>query len=536
MPIDAKSITWDAPTGIVWDDQKPESTGPSSIDRFLQGLRDPIEGGAQLLTHLLPSGVVSAGNRFNNWLADNTGIVGRLPEGGVDQQVRENEARMKSDGVDWARLAGNVLNPVNMAIGAGLPSAASLGGRALAGAAGGALGSSLAPVAGDSFAEDKAKQLAMGAAGGAVVPLVAGGLGRIISPKASTNPQVQQLTAAGVKPTIGQTLGGAANTAEEKAMSVPIFGDAIRAARGKARDQFNNAFINEAGKPIGVTVKGKGAQAVQEMHAAISKAYDAAKAQLGHFQLDRTAAQELSTLQQMTRNLPARERRAFDSIWSYLDQEVSPNGSILADGFKRFDSKAGSEAAKFLGSQDAYQKQAGDAIKELQRIIVDAGKRANPKASAALDAADAAFARLVRVEDAAKRAAAQDGVFTPGQAVMAVRSADRTARKNATAQGKALMQDLATSGQSVLGNKYPDSGTAGRVGLGMLGLGAGYMDPLIPLGLTAGAAGYSAPMQSAMRWLATARPQSAEPIAGLLNQTAPMLAPAGGLLGLELLK
>ena len=35
---------------------------------------------------------MQAGNAANNWLADNTGLVGRLPEGGVNQQVREGEA------------------------------------------------------------------------------------------------------------------------------------------------------------------------------------------------------------------------------------------------------------------------------------------------------------------------------------------------------------------------------------------------------------------------------------------------------------
>src|SRR5690606_9742357 len=93
--------------------KKPQSAG----SRFVQGLRDPVDAGAQLLTNILPEGVVDAGNRLNNWLSDNTGLVGRLPEGGVDQQVRENEANyVAPEGVDWARMGGNILSPVNLAI------------------------------------------------------------------------------------------------------------------------------------------------------------------------------------------------------------------------------------------------------------------------------------------------------------------------------------------------------------------------------------------------------------------------------------
>ena len=54
---------------------------------------------------------MSAGNRLNNWLADKTGLVARLPEGGVDQQVREAEAAYQQrraaageSGIDWMRL------------------------------------------------------------------------------------------------------------------------------------------------------------------------------------------------------------------------------------------------------------------------------------------------------------------------------------------------------------------------------------------------------------------------------------------------
>ena len=59
----------------------------SRTEKVLKGARDPIDAGAQVLTHILPESVVNAGNKLNNFIADKTGLVGRLPEGGVEQQV-----------------------------------------------------------------------------------------------------------------------------------------------------------------------------------------------------------------------------------------------------------------------------------------------------------------------------------------------------------------------------------------------------------------------------------------------------------------
>jgi len=403
-----------------------------------------------------------------------------------------------------------------------------------AGSAAGLGSAALSPVTTEgNFAVEKGKQLLTGWATGGTVPVLAAGAGRLISPKASTNPDVALLRREGVRPTLGQTLGGKLNDIEEKLQSVPIMGDAIRFQRQKAQEALNSAAINRAGQPVGAVTNKIGNDGVREVGDQISDAYEAGKRALGAFQLDRQAAGELTTLRNMANNMPDRELKAFDKVWSLLDREVSPNGHITAEGFKRFDSKVGLEAARFKGSQDAYQQQAGDAILELQRVIVEAGKRAKPAAAEALQKADEAWANLVRVENAANRAVNQGGVFTPGQLGISVRATDRSVRDRATSRGEALMQDLSKAGQNVLGNKVADSGTATRMMWGMGGLGAGFYDPSIPLGLLGGASLYSTPMQRLLAGSVTKRPQAAKAVAGLLDQSSPMLAPAGGLLGIE---
>lgn len=537
----AWEIVDDAPQGkweIVDEPVTPTATRMQKIGR---GLRDPIDGGAQLLTNLLPKGLVQAGNAANNWLADKTGLVGRLPEGGVDQQVREGEAAYQATrgpdaGIDGYRILGNVVNPANLALAAKLPAAATLAGRVGVGAGGGAASSLLNPVASGDFTTEKLKQVAVGTAGGAAVPAIAGAVGRVISPNASRNQGLQALRNEGVNPTVGQTLGGAWNRAEEKLMSLPLMGDMIARARGSALDDFNNAAINRATAPIQVKVQGTGQQAVAEAGDALSTAYTAARSKLGNFAIDQQGSQEMASVMQMARALPKNEQAAFNAVVNKIKGDISPNGTITSDVFKRIDSTLGKEAAKFSGAQDAYQQQLGTAFQELQRIVTENAKRANPTAAAMFDAADKGWANLVRIEGASKAGMNNGGVFTPGQLQMAVRQADRSVRDRATSRGTALMQDLSGPAQSVLGNKVPNSATADRLMLGAGGLGAGLINPAIPMGLLGGAALYTSPMQRLLGSAIAARPGSAEAIRQSLLQASPGLIPAGAQVGLGLLE
>lgn len=527
-----------------------KSAPMSRMDKFLTGAADPIHGGAQLLTKALPTSVVDAGNSLNNWIADKTGLVPRLQERnvsslvtggptGVDKLVRDREAQYQGQrsaagesGFDGYRMLGNVASPANLALAARLPAAASFGGRVATGAAGGAATSALNPVTEGDFASEKAKQVALGGAFGAAVPAVVGGVARVISPKASANPDVQLLRSEGVQPTLGQTLGGRWNVAEEKLTSIPIIGDAISTARGRSLEQFNNAAVNRATKPIGQRVHGSGQEAVKDAGDAISSVYEQGKTMLGGFQIDRQAATELNNLRTLARTgLDGRERKAVEGYF----KEYLQKPALTAQAFKELDSKLATDVARYSRSSDVYQQKVGDALAEVRRIVADNAKRANPKAADVLKKADAAWANLVRVEGASKAGHNNSGVFTPAQLAMASRQADNSVRDRATARGTALMQDLSRAGQNVLGNKVPNSFTTDRALLAGGGLGSYLIDPSIPLGLLGGAAMYTKPMQGLLSGAVAARPQGAQALADSVRQASPMLVPLGAQMGLGLL-
>jgi hypothetical protein len=231
--------------------------------------------------------------------------------------------------------------------------------------------------------------------------------------------------------------------------------------------------------------------------------------------------------------MEGKERAAFNR---FFQDYITGNKAFTAEKFKELDSVLGKKAAQF-GQGDAYQQNVADAFKEVQRILTESAKRANPQAAKALNNADKAYANLVRIEGASVAAKGSDGIFTPGQLMSAVRGADKSVRDRATAQGSALMQDLAGTGQRVLGNTVPDSGTAGRLfGAGGLGYGLA-TDPLLTgTGVLGGMALYSQPLQGLLNAAVSARPQSAQAISNALQQTSPRLIPAGSQVGLGLLQ
>ena len=530
----AYEILDDAPSGRyeVLDEQ-PAAPPLTRMDRFTQGVKDPINGGAQLLTNILPKSVVDTGNQINNWLADKTGLVGKLPTGGVDQQVRDQEAayqsRLGNNGFDGYRVLGNVLSPANAALASRAPMATSLLGR-VATAAGGASGL-MNPVTNGDFADEKMKQVAIGTAFGGAVPMVTGWLARMVSPKASVNPKLEMLKAEGVKPTIGQTLGGWANAVEEKAQSLPIVGDAISAARRKTWDEARGAAFNRVLEPVGKTLpKGvDGNDAILSIRQTLNNEYEKVLPKLTT-QADKSFADGVSGLKNMVKEgaLDPKYVKQFNkTLQTRVLDKFQGQNSMSGETLKDTQSFLSNEIKRYGASQDPDARLLGDAYKELGAQLKDLSIRSNPKYADELKQIDTAWANFKRVQKAGSSVAAEDGLFNPAQLHNAVKAADRSKDKARFSEGGALMQDLSGAAKSILGNKVNDSGTAGRLAMGAGALGAGAINPAIPMGLLGGAAMYSSPMQNLLRSAVSARPNAAKPTAQAIRELSNYLVPAG---------
>lgn len=470
---------------------------------LLQGAMDPINAGAQMLERVLPDAAVERVNQFNNWLVEQGVPLEPLDERGLQGNLEDlerayQESRQNPGQMDIGRVIGNI-GAMAMGGAALAPArAATAGGRLAQGTAGGALGGALAaPVVGgdpDAFWQEKGQQAAIGAAaGGAVGGLVEGaaGLGRQV-----TRPNVQAMRDIGVTPTIGQTLGGVADDFEQKAVSLPVVGDMVRNQRQRTFQEFDTGFINEAIAPLGKTVTKTGREAIDEANQLVNDAYDYSRSLVDKIEVDQIAAERMMAIDADMRAAPEDMARAFDR---YVRERLIPRGqggAFATVDFKRIDSELG----KRIASSDGELR---EAFAELQKTLRETAARQSPEYAEAQARADAAFARMVRA-NTAMNASAKTDYFTPGQAATAARQADRSAGKRSSAGGQALMQDLALSGEDVLGATVPNSGTAERIaqmaaiGGGGYGAGTGAI-PMGAVGAYAALGGlYLTPVQKAI--------------------------------------
>lgn len=508
----------------------------------LRGMRDPIDAGAQLVTRgleaAMPAG--SGAERFMQGERQNVEQINRTAE----DQYQAGRAQRGGSGFDPSRLVGNIAGTAPLA--AALP--ATVAGSAVAGGAlaGGATGA-MQPVygkegqpAGDYWL-DKLKQLGLGAGGGAAGSMMGKVISRIISPNVS--PEVKTLMDAGVSPTPGQVMGGAAKRVEDATTSIPLVGDAVRMAQKRAVEDFNRGAINRALEPISEKLDGKtllGRDAIDEAITKVSKAYDDLLPKLTT-KADPRFVSDMGQLHSLTRNMLPERAAQFDKIVAdKLFSKMNPStGTISGEALKEAESELGRLAAKYGGSLDGDQQILGDALKQTVANLRSLVERSNPQYASELKNINTSYAQVLRLQNAASRLGSEEGVFSPAQLLGAVRQMDRSLNKRQFARGDALMQDFAEAGKTVLGPRVPDSGTPTRALvagglLGSAGAGAGALagvNPLVAGGLGAGLLGGYTPLgQRATAALLARRPGFATPLAQAVEETLPYLGSAGGLL------
>lgn len=174
-------------------DQKLRSSG---LMRFVQGLRDPIDAGAQLLP-FIAGGVASAGGIFPNKVSDYLFSEFDKVNAGVkdaNQKLEQARTATGQEGVDLMRLGGNVVSPANVVMsGAVGPTANAvkstiprlMGSGAVQGAAGGITSPVESAEGGADFAMKKGLQVATGAVTGAVAGPVIGKVVEALAPRVS---------------------------------------------------------------------------------------------------------------------------------------------------------------------------------------------------------------------------------------------------------------------------------------------------------------------------------------------------------------
>lgn len=411
-------------------------------------------------------------------------------------------------------------------------------GRAGVGAGLGAASGAVSPVdnPGDNFWQQKANQIGMNAAVGGLATPIAAGLGSALS--GVTDPLRQKLAGLGVNMTPGQIAGGGWQTLENKATSLPIIGDMIKSAQQRGVQSFNKAAYDQVLAPLGQTYSGPvGQEGVAAVKNTISDAY---KNALGNMTFQATDPQfqaDITKLTGMAQGLPASQQQTFmNTLRTQVFGKLGPQGSMDGQTLKGVQEELGDAARGYMGDPSFDNRQLGAAIGEVRNAINNSLPRYNaPDAVQNLSNANAAYANFVRLRGAAGSQGAMNngGIFTPAQLQSAVRAADKSAGKGASATGNALMQDFSQDAMNVLGKGYPDSGTAGRLGTAGA-VGALFAHPAMLLSpwtyaAAAPALAYTPMGQRLAQGLLMSRPAAAQAVGNAVtNRLAPLMP---GLLG-----
>lgn len=497
----------------------------SPVGRLARGARDVVDGGAQFLVNTVEK-VIPDGTALDAWAKKEIDRVNDMNRR-AETDYRQNWLQGQDPGVDPWRIGGNAL--LSFLATRRLPVGKNIPQKALSGATAAGATALAAPVdPSKDYWSEKTSQVGTSAGIGAGIGGGVGAVARVVRPNTSSD--VKKLIDAGVVPTIGQTLGGAAKRVEDGLTSVPIVGDVIKSGQRRAVEQFNAAAINRALQPVGAKLPqglNAGNDAVEYAGKKISSVYDELLPKM-NLVADDAFNQQLQSLRGLANEMPDSQAKQFNAI---LDNNIlkrfSPNGHMIGTTAKEVDSKIGQLYRSYSKSPDPDHRMLANALKETQSIFREAAKRANPQFAKELGAADKAYANLLRVENAAGRVGSKDGVFSPAALRGAVRAKDSSMNKRQFARGNALMQDLADAGQSALGQTVPDSGSAYRIftGTGLAGL-TSLLNPALGAGLLGSGAIYSPVGQKMVAKLLTQRPDFATPIAGLLNASSPALAAA----------
>lgn len=434
--------------------QQPDGMVMSAAKGAGEGFARTVLGGQQLLGKGLSAvGAKGAGD----WLQLDA-------RHGMDKEAASTAADKRAH--PWATELGEL---VGGSVGPGGAAAKIIGkARPIAQAAlAGGISGALEPIQNaGNYWWDKAIQVGVGTGIGGVLGTLASKVGSPVT-KGVTG-DAKTLIDAGVKLTPGQMIGGAAKGAEEKATSAPITGHFIAGALHEATKSFNIATINKALAPIGAKLPGNipaGHEAVAAAGKALGTAYDQILPRMS-LKVDKDFANGITQVVKQARDgiLPADKSAQLEA---YLRARVlapfRKTGRLDGAQLKKVESDLTERASRYSRSNDPADRDFADAINAVKTSMRSALERQNPNFAPELQKINSGYAMLVRIQNAAQRRVTSGGVFTPGDLLGAIKATDKSVRKSAFARGDALLQGWGEAAQKVIGNRTPDSGTAGRM-------------------------------------------------------------------------
>jgi hypothetical protein len=342
--------------------------------------------------------------------------------------------------------------------GAKIPGAAGVATRVGgAGALGGGWGALTSP-------EERGDGAFWGALGGAGGSLAGEFMSGAFRPAAGS--AAARMADEGVPLTMGQSAGGMTKRVED---GLRAGSSAVANRQAEALEKWSQNVVSKslpsqgtsvAGTPIPAKVTGIGRNAIAEGAHIVDDAYDDAFGKMGQLVGDDALIGKLHEVVDTYKPkitpsdfaaLKAEMNRIGGEFGGKVGGVIDPRA--MKDVRRSFDKLASDAATDGKG-------RLADAYKAVITALDDVSGRQFPEGAAAVKAVDDKYADFLRVQRAAGKIGAEEGVFTPKQLLASVRDLDRSADKRAFARGSARPPLLAEAEEAaqVLGPTIPQVG------------------------------------------------------------------------------
>lgn len=338
-----------------------------------------------------------------------------------------------------------------------------------------------------------------GAVGGGAGTAVGMGVNRVVGGaiRPLISKDAQALMDQGIQPTVGQAVGGFVNTAEQKLKSLPLVGDVIRNARGRAVNEFNEKAIQVANPAS----KGFGDEALTATREALGDKFDDVLRSIPQLNLNTGAIRQFATnaVDDQALNLANNSKQ---KVLAYVQKNLlDRSASMDGETAQRIGSDALKAAQRWKYSTNSEEQAMGEALERITQQWRDSLVQAAGAKGPQLREAQEAWRAFIPVDRAGSYRGNQNvaaneipGRFTPNSLRRSIEASDQSQFNNIT---RALrggntpferLNTLTRQGERVLGDSVPDSGTATRLMWGAGALGAGSAAGLNPADMGAGAA------------------------------------------------
>jgi hypothetical protein len=248
---------------------------------------------------------------------------------------------------------------------------------------------------------------------------------------------------------------------EDLSTSYPGAGAPIQAKRLESLIKFNRVLLDEAVEPLDIKIPKslQGKDAFIFVDEELGKKYTDVLPKISISNARSFEDKILDTILDSALD-PVEQNTVLRNVEKNILNKIKDN-KIAGKDVKNIETNFGRLEQSFL-KKGGIEGEIGVVFGDIKRLLRKEIEFQNQGAKE-LQKINNVYRNLLPINDAMQQAVIKEGIFTPAQILRAIKKTDKTKRKVKTIAGQQPLQETALLGEQILGNTFPDSGTASRL-------------------------------------------------------------------------